>query len=285
MQFSAVPLNLMGLKTQRKAAYLITGKWGILAEQEARKFGNTTILLDGKPGGYRFIPEWDSNSMDEQFSYVHLTSNNTLYGTQWNKFPKTGSVPLVADATSEMLSRPFDFQHLELVYAGMQKNLGPPGLCLVLIHEDLLGQALDETPKLLDYKLAASQNSLVNTTNTFSLYVFKLVLEWVESEGGVYEMQRRAEERSSLIYSVLDHTEFFEAISHQGSRSTMNITFNLPDQSLLQHFLDDAQHAGLYALKGHNEVGGVRASMYNALPLEAARELAAFMADFEKRFG
>ncbi len=285
MQFSCVPLNLLNRQPARKGAYLITGKWGELAEQEARRYGATEVPLSGKAEGYRKIPDWNPEHLDPASSYVHLTTNNTLYGTQWHQFPETGDQPLVGDATSEMLSRFLPWDRFGVLYAGLQKNLGPSGSCLVLVREDLLGHALPETPKLLDYKLFAAQNSMPNTLNTFAVYVFKRVLEWMKSEGGIPEMERRAQARAACLYDVLDRSAFYQGVAATADRSLMNVTFHLPSDELLQQFLRDADAEGLFALAGHRDVGGARASMYNAMPLEGAQALAAFMQEFERRHG
>lgn len=286
MQFSCVPLNLIGLHPKRQAAYAITGKWGELAEKEARKYGRTEIVLDGKDSGYHAIPAWSPEQWDPETSYLHLTTNNTLYGTQWFEFPETRGVPLVGDATSEMLSRELDWDRFGLLYAGLQKNLGPSGVCLVLLHEDLLGHALPETPKLLDYDAFATQNSLPNTINTFAVYVFKLVLEWVRDQGGLAEMERRSRERARIVYEVLDSSSgFYLPVAETPYRSLMNVTFHFHQEDLLHRFVQQADQEGLYALAGHREVGGARASMYNAMPVEGAHALAEFMREFERTQG
>ena len=230
MQFSAVPLNLMNLKPTRRATYLITGKWGILAEEEGRKYGQTHIAMNGKDVGFRSIPEWVPGELDPNSSYVHLTSNNTLYGTQWHEFPETADVPLVADATSDILSRVIDYSRFGVLYAGLQKNLGPSGLALVLVRKDLLGQSLPETPKLLNYMLTHEQRSLTNTTNIFSVYVMLKVLKWVDKEGGVQEMEKRGREKAKLLYDLLDHSDFYEAVADPQHRSICNVTFQIKDK-------------------------------------------------------
>ena len=282
MQFSAVPLNLMARKEKRSAVYLITGKWGVLAEEEARKFGSTRVALDGKPSGFRKIPEWEE-VLDPETSYVHLTSNNTLYGTQWQEYPDTGKVPLVSDSTSDILSRKEDYSRFGLVYAGLQKNLGPSGLALVLVREDLLGLALPQTPKLLDYQLAHEQRSLANTTSVFSIYVTLKMLRWVEKQGGVAVMEQRNREKSNLLYDVLDDSELYKAVADPENRSICNVTFRLDDDEMEKRFLKQSLNEGLYALKGHRDVGGIRASIYNSMPLEGVIALADFMKDFERR--
>ncbi len=284
MQFSAVPLNLMSRK-KNKGSYFITGKWGILAEKEANRFGETEILMDNQEYDYRRIPDYDLNKLDPESSYAHLTTNNTLYGTRWHSFPETGNVPLVADATSDILSRVIDYSKFGLVYAGLQKNLGTSGTAVVIIRDDLLGNPLPQTPKLLDYSIFDKNNSLPNTINVFAVYVMRLVLEWVKSKGGVSEMEKLAQKKSTLIYDLLDRSDFYQSIAHPGNRSTMNVTFNLPNNNLLKRFLSQSEKEGLFALRGHAEVGGIRASLYNAMPLDGAIELANYMMDFEQKNG
>ncbi len=285
MQFSAVPLNLIARKQSRTAEYLVTGKWGMLAEKEARKFGETRVLIDGRESGYCRIPEFDAGSLNPDASYVHMTSNNTLYGTQWQRFPETGTVPLVADSTSDILSRKVDYSIFGVVYAGLQKNLGPSGLALVIVRDDLLEYALPQTPKLLDYRLTCEQRSLTNTTNIFSVYVTLKVLKWVKKEGGVEAMQRLNEQKAGLLYKMLDRSGLYNAIAVPEDRSICNVTFQLADETLQERFLAGADREGLFALKGHRDVGGLRASIYNPMPLEGVEALAQFMEEFERREG
>mgnify|MGYP002637103387 CR=1 FL=1 len=282
MQFSAVPLNLMSMKSH-KGSYFITGRWGTLAENEARKYGNTEILMDGKEFEYRQIPQYDTSSLDQDSSYAHMTTNNTLYGTRWHQFPDTGNVTLVADATSDILSREMDYSQFGIVYAGLQKNLGTSGTGLVVVREDLLGHALPETPKLLDYALFDEHNSLPNTINVFAVYVMCLVLEWVKEQGGVPEMEKLAEKKSSLLYEILDNSELYSSVAHPKHRSTMNVTFHFPQEELRQKFLTESDNEGFFGLMGHAMVGGARASIYNAMPLEGVDALAQFMIEFERK--
>ena len=284
MQFSAVPLNLMSRK-KHKGSYFITGRWGILAEKEAQRYGSTEILMDTKDFDYRLIPEYDGSKLDQESSYAHLTTNNTLYGTRWHSFPDTGSVPLAADATSDILSREMDYSQFGVVYAGFQKNLGTAGTAIVIVRDDLLGSALPETPKLLDYALFDEHHSLPNTINVFAVYVMRLMLEWVKEKGGVPEMEKLAEEKSALLYDVLDRSDFYLAVAHPEHRSTMNVTFNFPQDELLQKFLTESDKEGFFGLMGHAIVGGARASIYNAMPLEGVAELAKFMQEFERKNG
>ena len=284
MQFSAVPLNLMNRK-KHKGSYFITGRWGILAEKEAQRYGNTEVLMDGKEYEYQKIPEFDISNLDPDTSYAHLTTNNTLYGTRWHSFPDTGSVPLAADATSDILSREMDYSQFGVVYAGFQKNLGTSGTAIVIVRDDLLGNALPETPKLLDYALFDEHQSIPNTIIVFGVYVMHLVLEWIKELGGVPEMEKLAEKKSGLLYDVLDHSDFYSAVAHSEHRSTMNVTFHFPEEELLQKFLTESDKEGLFGLMGHAQVGGARASIYNAMPLEGVEELALFMKEFERKNG
>ena len=281
MQFSAVPLNLMSLKSH-KGSYLITGRWGTLAEKEARRYGKTEVLADGKEFEYKKIPDYDMSMLDQNTSYVHLTSNNTLYGTRWHEFPETSDIPLVADSTSDILSREMDYSHFGVVYAGLQKNLGIPGTALVIVREDLLGKALPETPKLLDYSLIVESQSILNTINVFAVYVTRLILEWVKKQGGIPEMEKLAEQKSALLYQIIDDSDFYIAVAQQDHRSTMNVTFNFGQERLLQKFLLESEKEGLFALKGHALVGGIRASIYNSMPLDGVKQLADFMKEFER---
>ena len=207
--------------------------------------------MDTKDFDYRLIPEYDGSKLDQESSYAHLTTNNTLYGTRWHSFPYTGSVPLAADATSDILSREMDYSQFGVVYAGFQKNLGTAGTAIVIVRDDLLGSALPETPKLLDYALFDEHHSLPNTINVFAVYVMRLMLEWVKEKGGVPEMEKLAEEKSALLYDVLDRSDFYLAVAHPEHRSTMNVTFNFPQDELLQKFLTESDKEGFFGLMGH----------------------------------
>jgi phosphoserine aminotransferase len=285
MQFSAIPMNLIGRNPAHKAAYLETGNFATLARKEASRYGNISIAATGEATNFDRIPAFDPASLDADTSYVHLTSNNTIFGTRWNKFPDTGNIPLVADMTSELLSRQLDFNQFGVVFAGLQKNLGPAGLALVLIREDLLGNALPYTPSLLDYSVYEKSHSLQNTNNTFAIYMMCLVLEWLKEQGGVAVIEARNEMKSKLIYDAIDSTDFYIGAAHKADRSTMNVTFNIAKPELADAFLSEANKLGLYALKGHRLVGGIRASIYNAMPVEGCEQLVAFMKDFERRNG
>jgi phosphoserine aminotransferase len=285
MQFSAVPLNLLSRSAVNRASYAVTGKWGELALAEGKRYGNVEEWLHGRESRYNRIPTVQTEDLErlKDSAYLHLTSNNTLYGTQWNHFPQTGVVPLIIDATSDILSREVDFSQFGLVYASLQKNLGPAGLTLVVVREDLLGQHLLQTPKLLQYQAVEAQNSLNNTINVFAVYVMRYVLEWYQEQGGVAVLERQNRQKARLLYDYLDESDFFLTNVNPSDRSLVNVIFDLPTTELLQQFLQECEEMGLLALKGHREVGGVRASLYNALPLTAVERLIEKMRDFERK--
>ena len=285
MQFSAIPLNLINRRPARKAAYVVSGNFAGLAAKEAARYGEIDSASNSEATNFDRIPDFAPASIDPATSYVHITSNNTIYGTRWSGFPDTGDVPLVADMTSELLSRKFDLSQFGVVFASLQKNLGPSGLAVVIIREDLLGHALPETPALLNYRACADKHSLANTINTFAIYMMKLVLEWLRGEGGVDAIEARNAEKAALLYDVIDESDFYLGAAHPPHRSHMNVTFNLADNALLGAFLREAGEHGLYALKGHRNVGGARASIYNAMPVAGCAALAEFMREFERSHG
>jgi len=285
MQFSAIPMNLIGRNPAHKAAYLETGNFASLARKEASKYGNISVAATSGATNFDRIPDFDPASLDADTSYVHLTSNNTIFGTRWNKFPDTGDIPLVADMTSELLSRQLDYNQFGAIFAGLQKNLGPAGMALVLMREDLLGSALPYTPSLLDYSVYEKSHSLQNTNNTFAIYIMCLVLEWLKEQGGVATIEALNEKKAALIYEAIDNTDFYIGSARKADRSVMNVTFNIVKPELSEAFLSEANKLGLYALKGHRLVGGIRASIYNAMPIEGCMALVEFMKDFERRNG
>lgn len=285
MQFSAIPLNIINRNPARKASFVLTGNWAVKASKEAARYGESVNIASSEDQNFSYIPEFDPASLDADSSYLHITSNNTLFGTRWHSFPDTGDVPLVADMTSEFLSRKLDINQFGIIFAGLQKNLGPAGLALVIIREDLLGKALPETPGLLNYQTYADQHSLANTNNTFAIYMMSLVLQWLKDQGGVAEMEKRNEEKAKLIYDYIDSNDFYYGTAQAAHRSIMNVTFNMQNEDLLGDFLKEAEANGLYALKGHRDVGGARASIYNAMPRAGCQALVDFMQDFAKRNG
>jgi len=225
-----------------------------------------------------------TDQIDQDAAYLHITSNNTLYGTRWQSFPDTGNVPLIADMTSELLSRQIDYNQFGVIYAGLQKNLGPSGMAMVIVREDLLGHVVEQTPTLLNYTQCDKDNSLTNTTNTFAIYVIKLVLEWLKEQGGVAAIEKQNEEKASRLYQLIDNSDFYQGIAHPDHRSIMNVSFKTKSEELDAKFLQEADATGLYALKGHRNVGGIRASIYNPMPLVGVEKLIRFMEEFEQRY-
>jgi phosphoserine aminotransferase len=285
MQFSAVPMNLIGLKAPRRAAYIETGVFSATAIKDAASYGTIETVASGRGDKFVRIPELDMATISADTSYLHITTNNTAYGTRWNKFPDAGDVPLVGDATSEILSRVMDYSRFGLVYASLQKNLGPAGTAVVAIRKDLLGHALPLTPPLLNYATVDKGQSLVNTPSTFNIYFGREVMRWIKDLGGVSEIERRNNQKAQLLYELLDHSSFYKPLVDKAHRSTMNVTFDLPTAEALEAFLKEAGREGLYALKGYREVGGVRASIYNGMPIEGVQALVSFMKEFERRRG
>jgi phosphoserine aminotransferase len=285
MQFSALPLNLAGLSPSKKCLYVETGNFAKLANKDAKPFGDIRVIASSAATNYDRIPAITPDMIDQDAAYLHLTTNNTIYGSRFNSFPDAGKVPLIADQTSEILSRVIDYSKFGCIYAGLQKNLGPAGTAIVVIREDLLGHAATETPVLLNYEVCAKDNSLTNTANTFAIYVTGLVLEWMEQQGGVAVIQERNEQKAKILYDLIDGTDYFRGVILPEFRGTMNVSFNLPSEELEAKFLKEAGAQGLYALKGHRSVGGIRASIYNAMPLAGIETLAAFMREFERNNG
>lgn len=285
MQFSAIPMNLLQRKPAGKALYFESGNFSRLAREEADKFGEMITVASSADTNYDRIPEFNPADLDQQASYAYLTSNNTIFGTRWHEFPDTGDIPLVVDSTSELLSREMDFSKFGLIFAGAQKNLGPAGLAMVIIREDLLGNVMDKTPKLLDYGVYDKKHSLANTNNTFAIYVINLVLKWLKQQGGVAAIEKVNKAKADLLYGLLDGSDFYSGHAHPDHRSIMNVTFNLPSADLLDQFLAQSSAEGLTALKGHRSVGGARASIYNAMPMEGIEALASFMKEFERKNG
>jgi phosphoserine aminotransferase len=285
MQFAAVPMNLIALKAPRKAAYVETGVFSASAIKDAGPYGTIEVVASSRDDKFVRIPELHLERIPKDTSYLHITTNNTAYGTRWSEFPVTGDVPLVGDATSEILSRVMDYSLFGLVYASFQKNLGPAGTALVVVRKDLLGHALPETPPLLNYAAVDKGQSLMNTPSTFNIYFAREVMRWIRDLGGVREMERRNNQKAQLLYDFLDSSRFYKPLVEKAHRSTMNVTFDLPTPEALEMFLKEAGREGLYALKGYRDVGGVRASIYNGMPLEGVQALVSFMREFERKRG
>lgn len=285
MQFSALPMNLAGRSPSKKCLYVETGNFAKLANKDAKPFGDIRVIANSADTNYSYLPEITGEMVDQDAAYLHMTTNNTIYGSRYNTFPDTGKVPLIADQTSEILSRVIDYSKFGCIYAGLQKNLGPAGTAIVVIREDLLGHASPETPVLLNYEQCAKDNSLTNTANTFAIYVTGLVLDWLQEQGGVAAIEKVNEQKAKTLYDVIDAGDYYRGVIQPEFRGTMNVSFNLPSEELEAKFLKEAGALGLYALKGHRSVGGIRASIYNAMPLAGVEALARFMQEFESRNG
>ncbi|GIP34305.1 3-phosphoserine/phosphohydroxythreonine transaminase [Paenibacillus sp. J2TS4] len=283
-QFAMVPMNL--LTPGKTAAYVLTGSWADKAYKEAQLFGETYIAAASKEDGPLNIPALDEIQLPEQAAYLHVTSNETIAGTQYFAFPDTGDVPLIGDMSSDILSRRFDASPFSLIYAGAQKNLGPSGVTLVIIREDLLRESPATIPTMLRYDTYTSNNSLYNTPPVYSVYMMNLVLKWIRNSGGIDAVERLNREKTALIYNAIDNSGgFYEGMAAKKDRSIMNITFKLQSDELEKKFLEDASANGFVGLKGHRSVGHMRASTYNAVPYESCKALAEFMVDFQRRNG
>jgi phosphoserine aminotransferase len=283
LQFSMVPMNF--LPEGASADYILTGAWGKKALKEAKKEGATSVAADMADSGYNRVPEQDELKLDAAAAYVHMTSNETIEGVEWKHDPEVGDVPLVCDASSDICSRPVDVSKYALIYAGAQKNLGPSGVTVVIIRDDLLGRARDGLSTMLDYRTHAENNSLYNTPNTWGIYILNLVCEWVKEQGGLEGMYEKNVAKAQKIYDAIDATDFYRGHAVREARSIMNVTFRLPSEELEKKFASEATAAGLDGLKGHRSVGGIRASIYNAFPPEGCDALAQFMREFERTNG
>jgi phosphoserine aminotransferase len=278
-QFAMVPMNF--LPAERVADYIITGTWAEKARDDARKLGQVHIAASTEAEQYRRVPRQDEIQLSDNPAYVHMTTNNTIYGTQWHTLPEVGDRLLVADMSSDIMSRPFDLTKFGLVYAGAQKNLGPSGVTVVLVREDWLDQAPKTLPAMLRYATHAKNNSLYNTPPTFGIYMLNLVLGWIEAQGGLAGMARHNERKAAIVYAAIDGSNgFYRGHAELGSRSQMNITFRLPSEELEKQFVAAAQKQGMIGLAGHRSVGGIRASVYNAMSIEGVEALASLMRDF-----
>ena len=277
-QFAAVPLNLMN--GNGKADYILSGQFSTKAYQEAQKYGDAFAAASSKEATFSFVPKTDKNSFRKDADYVHICFNNTIYGTKFPYIPDTGDIPLVADMSSCILSEPVDVSRFGVIYAGAQKNMAPAGLTIVIIREDLLGNARKETPTMLDYKVMADNGSMYNTPPCWCIYVAKLVYEWILELGGLEKMKERNEKKAKILYDYLDSQDYYKAPVEKESRSMMNVTFVTGNPDLDKKFAKEAAEYGLVNLKGHRSVGGMRASIYNAVPYEGVEALVAFMKKF-----
>lgn len=281
LQFSMVPLNL--LKDGGHAYYVNTGSWSKKALSEAKKIGEAKILASSDDQNFTYIPELDLQQINEQTDYVHITTNNTIEGTRFTKFPNTGHVPLVADASSNILSEQWDVSKFGLIYAGAQKNLGISGLTIVIIREDLIGHAKADIPTMLNYETYTKNNSLYNTPPTFAIYITMLLMEWLKEQGGVAAIEERNKEKANLLYKAIKDSKLFYSNVKREDRSLMNIPFMTDSDELNKLFVKEAEQEGLHQLKGHRSVGGMRASIYNAMPIEGVKALVDFMNEFERK--
>ncbi|MDQ1145677.1 phosphoserine aminotransferase [Bacillus sp. SORGH_AS 510] len=282
LQFSMIPMNF--LKPGYKASYIMTGSWSEKAFSEAKLFGDVYHAASTKEGNYRSIPNVEHIKYHAEDSYLHLTSNNTIYGTQWKNFPDSGNVPLIADMSSDILSKPIDVNKFALIYAGAQKNLGPSGVTVVIIRKDLLEQANTSIPTMLKYSTHAKNNSLYNTPPTFGIYMLGEVLNWVRQLGGLTAISNQNEQKAKFIYDVIDTSNgFYAGHAVPESRSLMNITFNLESEELEMKFLERAKSEGFVGISGHRSIGGCRVSAYNAVPIEACKAFSEFMIDFQTK--
>ena len=279
-QFSMLPLNLMG--RTGKADYAVTGNFSNIAYKEAKKYGQINLAASSEDRNHTYIPTQDQLKLDPGASYFHYCANNTIYGTEWQYVPDTGDVPLVCDMSSDFLSRVVDVSRYGIIYGGAQKNLAPAGLTIVVIRKDLAGQELPFTPLMLSYKTMIDKDSMYNTPPCWCIYMLGLVLEWLDSKGGVEGMERIKHAKVQLLYDVLDDSKLFTCPAEKGSRSDMNVVFRTADKDLDAKFVAEATEAGFVNLKGHRSVGGMRASIYNAMPTEGVEKLADFIRAFDK---
>lgn len=283
-QFAMIPMNF--LKAGQTAAYVHTGAWADKALKEAKLFGETAVVASSEADKFTRIPDLSGLKLPENTAYLHITSNETIEGSQYQSYPDTGNVPLIGDMSSDILSRPVDISKFAMIYAGAQKNLGPSGVTVVILREDMLEDLPKHIPAMLKYEIHAKNNSLYNTPPVYSVYMVNLVLKWIKDNGGVAAMERRNREKTDLIYKAIDGSGgFYQGVVDPAYRSIMNITFRMKDEELEKKFVKESEANGFVGLKGHRSVGGLRASTYNAVPYEACKALADFMADFQQRNG
>ncbi|HKO62320.1 MAG TPA: 3-phosphoserine/phosphohydroxythreonine transaminase [Pyrinomonadaceae bacterium] len=283
LQFSMIPMNF--LSAGMSADYVITGSWGKKALKEAKRQGAVNVAANMADGGFTRVPGNDELSLDSNAAYVHITTNETIEGVEWKNEPEIGNRPLIADASSNILSRPVPVEKYALIYAGAQKNMGPSGVTLVIVRDDLLQRIPDGLHTMLDYRTHVENNSLYNTPNTWGIYIINLVCKWLREKGGIAGMHRENEEKAALLYDAIDATDFYRGHADVDARSLMNVTFRLPNEALEKKFSSEATAQGLDGLKGHRSVGGIRASIYNAFPVEGVKALVSFMKEFERTNG
>jgi phosphoserine aminotransferase len=281
LQFSMVPLNLM--PPENKADYIVTGAWAQKSVKEAKRVGAVNIAATTENENFVRIPKQSELKLDPNASYVHFTSNNTIYGTQWKSEPEVGNVPLVCDASSDFLHKMIDINKYGLIYAGAQKNIGPSGVVVVIVRKDLLERSSDTLHTYMNYKIHVENDSMYNTPSTFGIYISGLVFKWLLNMGGLNEMYKRNVEKANILYDAIDSSGgFYKGTTVSEDRSLMNVTYVLPNEELTKKFIEEAKAKGFDGIKGHRSVGGIRASIYNAFPKKGVEELTAFMEDFRK---
>ncbi len=283
LQFSMIPMNF--LPTDGSADYAITGSWGKKALKEAKRVGGVNVAANMADGGFTRVPGDDELSLNSQAAYVHITTNETIEGVEWKHEPAVGDVPLFADASSDILSHKIPVEKYALIYAGAQKNMGPSGVTLVILRDDLLQKIPEGLHTMLDYKTHVENKSLYNTPNTWGIYIINLVCKWLKGKGGIDGMERENNEKAQILYDAIDSTDFYRGHADPDARSMMNVTFRLPNEELEKKFTSEATAKGLDGLKGHRSVGGIRASIYNAFPKAGVEALVSFMKDFERQNG
>ena len=286
-QFAFIPMNLLNGPNvnERSADYIYTGQWSKKAIAEAKKFCKVNVAASSEDQNFSYAPVQSTWKLDPNAAYVHYTSNETIGGVEFQWIPDTGNVPLVVDASSHILSRPLDVSKFGLIYAGAQKNIGPAGLTIVIVRDDLIGHASPTTPEVFNYKVQADADSMINTPPTYAVYIAGLVFAWLKQQGGLAAMEKTNIAKANLLYDYLDQSEFYQSPVNKADRSRMNVPFRLKNEALDDAFLKQAKAAGLIELKGHRSVGGMRASIYNAMPVEGVQALVKFMRDFEKQQG
>ena len=280
-QFSMIPMNLM--TKSGKADYVVTGQWASKAQQEASRYGEVNIVASSKDKNFNYIPKLDPSTFTKDADYFHICINNTIYGTRYNELPDTGDVPLVGDISSCICSEPIDVTKFGLLYAGAQKNLAPAGVTIVIVREDLIGNAMDFTPTMYNYKIHADNGSMFNTPPCYTIYIMKLVLEWIKNDiGGLEKMKERNIKKANILYDFLDNSKMFRGTVVKEDRSLMNVPFVTDSDELNAKFIKEAEANGFVNIKGHRSVGGMRASIYNAMPMEGVEKLVEFMRKFEE---
>lgn len=278
-QFSAIPMNL--LPEDGIADYVDSGNFAHGAAAEAKKYGNVNIIASSREENYVRIPDFSSNDLDKNAAYLHITTNNTIFGTRYTSLPETAGIPLVADASSNILSEPYDIRKFGVLYAGAQKNIGPAGMAVVIVRKDLLGHARANTPKIFDWAKQAEADSMINTPPTYTIYMAGLCLDWVQSQGGVAALEKINIEKANMLYECIDNSKLFKGTADKAYRSRMNVTFVTGNPDSDAEFVKEAAANGLVNLKGHRLVGGIRASIYNAMPIEGVKKLVDFMKEYE----